>query len=274
MALYNSGVLWNSGAKWGPAVPDPISYTNDKNNRNQNTVKRQYYYPRKVADQPPWHFNYAGQLTELGVGIGLALDDVTASANDSKHLGYAIGDWLKAVRDFGPAASGQVEVLRYGTGTAPFVLPEFIPLPPPTGLTAVLPGALARIFKFVKMIKGAPGYTEGIGLLLGVVGSEIPPPPPGSGTPPRISLSLNQIPSQQQVLIKFFKDGHDGVWIESRRGTGPWEFLTISTKSPHIDTRELLSPTVAEVREYRAMFWDQGQPNGDWSGVEKITVSP
>lgn len=237
-------------------------------------MKRYYYYPNKVAEQPAWHFNYADQLTALGAGIGLALPDVTASANDSKHLGYAIGAWLNAVRDFGPAATGQVEVLKYGTGTDAFTLPAFIPPAPPAGLTAVLPGALARIFKFVKMIKGAPGYTEGIGLLLGVVGAEIPPPPPGSNQPPRISLSINQTPAMQDVLVKFFKDGHEGIWLESRRGAGAWEFLSISTKSPYTDSRALMNPAQAEVREYRAMFWDSGQPNGEWCDVAKVTVSP
>jgi hypothetical protein len=41
------------------------------------------------------------------------------------------------------------------------------------------------------------------------------------------------------MLVKFIKEGHVGVWIESRRGTGDWEFLTIHTKSPYIDTRPL-----------------------------------
>jgi hypothetical protein len=167
-----------------------------------------------------------------------------------------------------------VEVLKYGTGVTPFELPEFVPPAPPAGLTAVLPGALARIFKFVKMIKGAPGYTEGIGLLLGVVGEEIPVPPPGSITPPRLTLSINQTPTLQQVLVKFFKDKHQGIWLESRRGTGPWEFITISTQSPYTDSRDLLVPGQAEIREYRAMFWDKGQPSGDWCDVAKVTVSP
>jgi hypothetical protein len=28
----------------------------------------------------------------------------------------------------------------------------------------------------------------------------------------------------------------------------------------------------AETREYRMRFWDEVQPNGDWSLVQKITV--
>lgn len=237
-------------------------------------MARKYYYPRKIEQQGPWHINYAEQVVIHGVAIGLVLADVMASANDSKHLAYTIGIWRESARNFGLGATGQVEVLKYGTGLTPFELPEFLPPAPPAGLTPVLPGALARIFKFVKMIKGAPGYTEGIGLLMGVVGEEIPLPPPGSSVPPRITLATLQTPTMQQVLVKFFKDKHDGVWLESRRGTGDWEFLNIATTSPYKDTRELLVPGVAEVREYRAMFWDNGVPSGEWCNVAKITVSP
>ena len=55
-----------------------------------------------------------------------------------------------------------------------------------------------------------------------------------------------------------------------------WEEKTMH-KALHFsapDTRPLLVPGVAEVREYRAMFWDKGQPSGEWCDVAKITVSP
>ena len=65
-----------------------------------------------------------------------------------------------------------------------------------------------------------------------------------------------------------------GMWIESRRGTGDWEFLTTSDKSPILDDRPLLAAGQAEVREYRARFWDQGKPNGAWCDVAKLTVGP
>ncbi|MBE7498633.1 MAG: hypothetical protein HS117_27150 [Verrucomicrobiaceae bacterium] len=236
-------------------------------------MQRKPYYPKKVSEQPAWHFNYADQITILGPGMGLVPADVTATINDSRHVGYSIGAWCNTVREFGPGATGQLEVLKFGSGLTAFELPEFVPPAPPAGLTTVLPGALARIFKYVQVIKGSPGYTEGQGLLLGIVGEEVPPPPPGGGVP-RLTLMLNQVPAQQQVLAKFFKDGHEGIWLESRRGNGAWEFLIISTKSPYIDTRPLLVPGQAEVREYRAMFWDAGQPNGDWCDVARITVSP
>ena len=65
-----------------------------------------------------------------------------------------------------------------------------------------------------------------------------------------------------------------GVVIESRRNGGAWEMLGIDTTSPYMDERPLLNPTAPEVREYRMRFWDKGTPNGDWTDVAKVTVSP
>ena len=58
------------------------------------------------------------------------------------------------------------------------------------------------------------------------------------------------------------------------RGGRGVEFLAIQTKSPCTDVRPLLVAGQAEVREFRARFWDDGQPNGDWCDVAKVTVSP
>jgi hypothetical protein len=64
------------------------------------------------------------------------------------------------------------------------------------------------------------------------------------------------------------------VYIESRRGAGAWEFLTIDTESPYLDERPLAVAAQPEVREYRMRFWDKGTANGDWTDVAKVTVSP
>ncbi len=274
MALWSSGVAWSAGVLWGPAVSPPVLTALTETTHKHTHMKRKFYYPTKVAEQPAWHFNYADQLEALGVGMGLVLADVTASVNDARQLGYAIGAWLGAVREFGPGATGQVEVLKYGSGITAFALPEFLAPDPPAGVTAVLPGALLRVFRYVGVVKGAPGYTEGKGLLMGIVGEEIPPPPPGPAGGPRVTLTLSQTPESQQVLVKFYKDGHEGIWLESRRGAGTWEYIINNTQSPILDARPLLVPGQAEVREYRAMFWDAGVPNGDWCDVAKITVSP
>ena len=275
MATWNSGALWSSGILWGPASPPPPLVQDSQIPKHHKNMKREHYYPRLLADQPEWHFNYAEVLEDEGVGIGLELAKVTASVNDSRHLGYALGAWRTYVRDFGPGATGQIEVLRYGTGGLPFELPAFAPPAPPAGLTPVLAGALTRIFKFVRTIKAASGYTDGLGLLMGIVGSEEPPPPPpGDVPPPRIIITVIAGDTFQKVRLKFFKDGHEYVEFQSRRGAGDWETLGQSKKSPFLDERPLLSPTQAEIREYRARFLDDNQPTSEWCAVEKATVSP
>ena len=76
------------------------------------------------------------------------------------------------------------------------------------------------------------------------------------------------------VVARFrFRRGHIGIYIESRRGVGPWEFLAIDTQAPYDDDRPLLVAGTPEVREYRLRFWDKGTPNGDWTPVQKVTVS-
>lgn len=65
------------------------------------------------------------------------------------------------------------------------------------------------------------------------------------------------------------KYGHDGVWVESSRGVGDWEFLAIDTVKPYLDERPLLTPGT---REYRLRWWDKGEANGDWSPVQSVMV--
>ena len=38
--------------------------------------------------------------------------------------------------------------------------------------------------------------------------------------------------------------------------------------------RDVLVAGTPEVREYRMRFWDNVTPNGDWTDVVKVTVSP
>ena len=233
-------------------------------------MKRQPYYPRHVGAQPEWHLNYADVLAEKAETLQLAPAGVAASVNDSRHLGYSLGVWLTKVREFGPAATGQLKILRYGTGTAEFELPGFIAPAPPAGLTAVQPGALNRIFKYVRTIKAAPGYTEGIGLQMGIVGSE----DTVDHLFPELFLKVEQGPACQCVRVRFKKWEHYAVAIYSQRGGGAWELLGIASESPFMDERPLLVPGQPEVRSYRARFWDGGAENGDWTPISSSPVAP
>jgi hypothetical protein len=149
------------------------------------------------------------------------------------------------------------------------VLPTFTAPALPVGVTAALPGTLTRIFALIAKMKFSSAMTEAIDTDLGIIGSEAT-----EKTVPKFITEMLQGSGCQCVKLTFYKYNHMGVYIESRRGTGAWEFQAIDTENPYMDERPLFVAGTPEVREYRMRFWDKGTPNGDWTDVVKVTVSP
>ena len=241
-------------------------------------MKRKFYYPGDSAFRPEWHANFAAKLLQYGATLTLPAGEMNAGVADNLYLAYALGVWITNVREYAPACTSSLDTLARGTGAEAFVFPLcIVPALPtlPAGITEVLPGALDRTFRLVRLIKTRPGYTEAIGLDMGIVGSEEPaPPPPGDGPTPRITVTAIAGDTFQYVRCKFFKDGHQNVAFQCRRGNGDWEDIVVSNKSPFIDDRPLLVPTQAEIREFRARFVDNNLPSSGWCDVAKVTISP
>jgi hypothetical protein len=240
-------------------------------------MKREKFYPNRVAERPEWHAQLAAKLPIYGPTLGLTPAQINNGVADNLTLAYGYGDWKTNLYEIGPAGTASLDLLASGTGSDPFVFPTYTaPAPPtlPAGITAVLPGALDRTFLLVQEMKAKPAYTLPMGLDMGIVGSETPPPPPGDPVPPRIKVSVIQGANSEIARMKFFKDGHTGIHAEVRVNGGAWLLLTSSDESPILDERPLLVPGQAEVREYRARFWDAGKPNGPWCDVVKVTVGP
>ena len=269
MPNWDTGT-WDSG-NWDDAAPPP-PISNPQPNKPKR-MKRQNYYPSRIGDQVNWLDNYGTKLPTYGTTLGLTAPEVTASVNDAKWANYVLGSWLSAVRAFSPSTTDAVDNVLTGTGNAAVVLPTFTAPALPAGVTAALPGSLTRIFTVAAKVKLSANYTEAIGTDLGIVGSV--QTTPNVTASPRFLTEVLQGAGGQTVKITFYKQGHMGVYIEGRRGAnGAWEFLGIDTESPYLDERPLLVATQPEVREYRLRFWDKGTPNGDWSDVTSVTVSP
>ena len=258
---------WDSGFWDEPALPASDYF--QPQTKPKTKMTRPDYYPSRIGDQVNWLDNYASKLPTYGTTLGVASADVTASVNDAKWCKHVLGSWLSAVRNFAPSTTDAVDDVLMGGGSAAVVLPTFAPPAVPSGVTAALPGALNRIFALIARMKLAGAYTEGIGTDLGLVGAAETEKPL-----PKFSAKAEQGGTNQSVRLVFTKYSHQGVYIESRRGTGAWEFVTIDTESPYLDERALAVAGQPEVREYRMRFWDKGTPNGDWTDVAKVTVSP
>lgn len=256
---------WDSGF-WDETIP--IDYFQPKPQKHPR-MKRQDYYPSRIGDQVNWLDNYAVKLPLHGPTVGATAAEVTASTNDARWCNYVLGTWLSSVRNFSPSTTDAVDDVLTGAGVGAIVLPTFVTPPLPAGITVPPPGALTRIFTLIAKMKLSPNYTEAIGTDLGVVGAEETAKPL-----PKFRAEMLQGTGCQCVKLTFAKYTHMGVYIEGRRGTGAWEFLAVDTESPYMDERPLINATAPEVREYRMRFWDKGTPNGDWTDVLKVTVSP
>ena len=277
MAQWNSGATWSSGSLWGPVSPPAPTFENT-NLKKTKRMKRQRYYPQNQGDQSEWHTNFATKLPLYSTTLGLTQPEEDSAVADNLILAYALGGWIVAVREYGPACTSALKTLAAGTGSTEFAFPTVgIPTPPtlPGALTGVNPGALERTFDLAVTIKRQSGYTESIGLDLGIVGPEAPPPPPGGEVPPpRITVTAISGDTHQYGRVKFVKEGHEYVIISSRRGGGAWEELGMTNASPYVDMRPLLVADQAEVREYRARFFDDGTPSSEWCDVAKLTLGP
>ena len=109
--------------------------------------------------------------------------------------------------------------------------------PPP----AVANNIFGRLTTLAARIKLASGYTESIGLALGVIGAE--------QTVDLNSLkpSLTADSAAGQVVVGWTKQGMDGVEIEVDRGDGKgFVFLAIDTVPDYTDTQPM--PPSARVR--------------------------
>ncbi|MBL9117862.1 MAG: hypothetical protein JNJ83_22830 [Verrucomicrobiaceae bacterium] len=233
-------------------------------------MKRQHYYPRAHSARPEWHLNFATKLPGYAAALPLDTEDVNQGVADNLTLAYGQGTWLTNVRDFAPACTASLRELEDGAGNSAFVFPVFTaPTPPtlPVGIT-VKPGALQRIYRLVQDIKSKPGYTEAMGIDLGIVGPE----DTVEITVPEFSMKLEQGTGCQCVRLSFKKHGWYAVAIYSRRGDGDWVLLGIDSESPYLDERPLLVPSQPEVREYRMRYWEGGTEQGDWTAVQSITV--
>lgn len=227
---------------------------------------KQRYYPNRTGAQMLWLRQFAETLPTYAATLGLPPDEVTEGVQDARWSAYVVGEWQPAARLFATAATQFAKDTEKGNGSRP--LPAFIPPPLPEGVVERPLGALERVFKLVRRLKNRQTYTEGIGSQLGITitASQV------AHDVPELKLRTVSGPAGMQVLIRYQKWGHYGLWLESRRGAGDWEPFPVNTRVPFRDDQPLLTPGHPEVREYRARYWDGGTPNGEWSAVARITV--
>ena len=224
--------------------------------------KRNTYYPLRYGDQIVWLRNFRSKLPNYEAALNYQPQEVVTVLADCDLAIYLLGTYGETVRTFGLSATAAAHDLLDGEIGGHVDLPGFtLPNnpPPPTGGER---GILRRIFAFVANLKTRPGYNDGIGEDLGIIGTASAkrggaPEPKGEAR-------------SGEVVLTFKKGGHMGVHIEGQVGNETtWQFLATDTASPYNDTRPLATPNQPEVRRYRMCYWD-GTPTFDWSNTVNV----
>lgn len=128
--------------------------------------------------------------------------------------------------------------------------------------------ALSEIRRLAQQIKSAKTYTTGIGDDLGIIGSD-----KTNNISSQLKPTLKATVDGHEVIIKFRKNGTDGIKIYGRRGNETeFTFLAVDTSSPYNDTREKIEKGKPEQREYYAYYFEADSDIGQASDVLKVVI--
>ncbi|MCX7085069.1 MAG: hypothetical protein NTY69_05970 [Methylococcales bacterium] len=228
----------------------------------------QSYFPNTEGDRVVWLTNFDTKIQIHATALALNPAELATTLTDIDFYVWVLQTWYPSIQQSALESTAYKLLIGYGTESHVIAVPSHaaITSPAPTPL----PGVLTRLFNLIARIKIGTGYTESIGLDLGIVGSVV------SSTPqtPEYTVTTERGPEIEQVSISFIKYRHDGVSIYSRRNQGDWEFLAVAMVKPWLDNRALVDPLLPEVREYRLRYWDKGDANGEYSAVQRVNVGP
>jgi hypothetical protein len=135
-------------------------------------------------------------------------------------------------------------------------------------IAADITSTLVLIFALIAKMKLRAGYTDAIGTDLGIVGSA-----ETEKALPKFSVRMLQGGGCQFVKLTFT---NTITWASILRAGAAPACASSSPSTPKalMKTSARWSPQPPEVREYRMRLWDKVTPNGDWTDVVKVTVSP
>ena len=267
---------WDSSA-WDQGFWDSDLLSNP-NPQPQKTkrMRRQAYYPTKIAEQILWLTNFFQKLPAYAATLGAAPAQQASIIADCRWLIYVLGSWLPAVRAFAPACTDAATAAQTGPGTSLSALTTFTAPPLPAagnGLPAVVPvftGALDRIFAFVQTIKDSAAMTEAIATDLGVIGSTT-----GTPAPATLQPVIKAIVNGNQVDLPWGWNGQrdhvDLLQIQVDRHDGKgFVDLVHDTTPNYTDTTPF--PAVLTKWDYRAIWNVDGAPIGQWSAMVSVAV--
>ena len=233
-------------------------------------MRHHRFYPSRYGDEVSWLANFRLKLPGYAAVLGLTIAQVAAAVADCAWLEYLLEQWLPAERGFDQACTETLLAARSGSGAGAMSLPTFNAPAPPSGVSAVAPGAQERIFALVHVIKNSGKCTDSISADLGIVGSAAAGPDLSAVLP-----VLKATVSGDRVSLKWGWQGKR-VWLSScevhvDRGEGAgFVLLTVGTRPGCVDKHPF--PATRTVWSYKATYRANDSAVGQWSQTVSVAV--
>lgn len=228
------------------------------------------FLPKGDTDLMMWYGNFAAKLPNYASTFGFTPTDPTLAAvvADNAALAYMVNQ-VQAARVNTQERVAYKDLLIVGPiGQTGSGFPGAF-TPPTAPSTTVAPGIVPRVRALAKRLKANAAYTESIGRDLGIARPAIGPVSTAKPTGAAQSLV------NSQVQIKFIKNGHAGICIESRRANETeWAMMGNYLRSPVMDTRSPVVVNQPELRSYRMRYLDGNAAIGEPSDILTVTTMP
>ena len=226
-------------------------------------MKRTNYWPDNDADCVLFLQNIATKMANYVTALAITGPD-QSFINLAAALAQSVVMYQDQAKKFSKDWSAMKKTVFSGNPADPLpAWPKWNgPDTAPIGLAS---GIERRVRVIVRRWKAAPGYTQAIGLDLGIVGEEINIDP--AIAQPDLSVRMNG----GRPEIDWNKQHMEALELEVDRGAGP-QLLTIVTSGSTVDEHPLPGPGQSAVWTYRAIYRLNNQRVGLWSDPVQIAV--
>lgn len=227
------------------------------------------WFPYGLAARAAWFLNFFNKFSQVATSLGFTAADVTAVENDNQVMQF-LSDTVVQLEAYEEAVKQYRIVITeqpIGKNTPEFPAnPSFtLPIEVPTGI-------FERLNDLVDRIRVAPGYTDEIGALLGIL-----PSSPDKPAPETLKPVATIVPAfgGYKFTVHATRMGMPAYKAQIRRmDSEAWTDAGFSTTA---DLEVTVQPTVAgqtERLQVRVILLKNNQPVGEPSDAVYVTVNP
>ncbi|PKD39395.1 hypothetical protein CWO84_16930 [Methylomonas sp. Kb3] len=201
------------------------------------------YFPHPDSDLLIWHDRFKVNLAARQAEFGLSAEDIASVDSDNQELHTKISE-----------VNAASAAARHATAAK----------------TASRNNIESRVRALVRRIKAHPAYSDALGNLLGIIGSE---------DTTKLTDAKPVLTGVDQtggvVVLNFVKSKSDGINIYCQReGEPEFLFLARDTIPPYIDNRPLLVAGKPELRRYTAVYILKDAEVGQYSDELVVNCAP